>query len=93
MVLSIMAFPLYYKGTMMLIGSPIHIRQNPLCVHIWPGAVARRSTKQSIIARSTMESEFIALELASSEAKWLKNFLVYIPLGMKPTPSVPMQKP
>ncbi|XP_040870567.1 secreted RxLR effector protein 161-like [Glycine max] len=41
------------------------------------GAVAWRSTKQSIIARSTMESEFIALELASSGVEWLKNFLAY----------------
>ena len=35
-----------------------------------------------------MEAEFIALELASNEAEWLKNFLTEIPLGMKPTPSV-----
>ena len=53
-------------------------------------AVAWKSTKQSIIARSTMESEFIALELAGSEAEWLKNFLAEIPLGIKPTPSVSM---
>lgn len=35
-----------------------------------------------------MESEFIALELASSEAKWLKNVLAEISLGVKPTPSI-----
>jgi len=35
-----------------------------------------------------MESEFVALEMARSEAEWLKNFLANIPLGMKPTPSV-----
>lgn len=28
----------------------------------------------------TMESEFIALELAGSEAEWLRNFLAKIPL-------------
>jgi len=32
-----------------------------------------------------MESEFVALEMAGSEAEWLKNFLASIPLGMKPT--------
>ena len=53
-------------------------------------AVTWRSTKQNIIARSTMESEFVALEMAGSEAEWLKNFLANIPLGMKPTPSVSM---
>jgi len=37
-----------------------------------------------------MESEFVALEMASSEAEWLNNFLTNIPLGMKPTPSVSM---
>jgi len=53
-------------------------------------AVTRRSAKQTIIARSTMESEFVALEMVGSEVEWLKNFLANIPLGMKPTPSVSM---
>ena len=47
------------------------------------GVVAWRSSKQTIIARSTMESEFIALELDGNEAKWLRHFLANIPLGMK----------
>jgi len=52
------------------------------------GAITWRSARQTIIARSTMESEFFALKMAGSEAEWLKNFLVNIPLGMKQTPSV-----
>jgi len=32
-----------------------------------------------------MESEFVVLEMAGSEAEWLKNFLTNISLGMKPT--------
>ena len=52
------------------------------------GAVTWRSARQTIIARSTMESEFVALEMIGSEAEWLKNFLANIPLGMKPTLSV-----
>jgi len=52
------------------------------------GAIAWKSTKQTLISRSTMESEFIALEVTSSEAGWLKNFLAEIPIGTKPTPSV-----
>jgi len=39
------------------------------------GAVSWKSSKQTCIARSTMESEFIALELAGQEAEWLKNLL------------------
>jgi len=35
-----------------------------------------------------MESEFVALEMAGSEAEWMKNFLANILLGMKPTLSV-----
>ena len=54
------------------------------------GAVTWRLARQTIIARSTMESEFVALEMAGSEAEWLKNFLANIPLGMKPTPFVSM---
>ena len=37
-----------------------------------------------------MESEFIALESVGKEAAWLRNFLLGIPLGMQPTPSVSM---
>ena len=52
------------------------------------GAVAWKSSKQTIIATSTMESEFIALEFAGKEAEWLRNFLSRILLGMQATPSV-----
>ncbi|XP_075103700.1 secreted RxLR effector protein 161-like [Nicotiana tabacum] len=44
------------------------------------GAISWKSAKQTIIARSTMESEFVALELAGFEAEWLRNFLANIPL-------------
>ncbi|XP_075100061.1 secreted RxLR effector protein 161-like [Nicotiana tabacum] len=44
------------------------------------GAISWKSSKQNCIARSTMESEFIALELAGQEAKWLKNLLADMPL-------------
>ena len=45
---------------------------------------------KTIIARSIMKSEFVALEMAGSEAEWLRNFLANIPLGMKPTQFVSM---
>ncbi|XP_071939234.1 uncharacterized protein [Coffea arabica] len=43
------------------------------------GAIAWKSARQTIIARSTMESEFVALELIGTEAEWLRNFLANIP--------------
>ena len=48
------------------------------------GAVSWKSSKQTCIARSTMESEFIALDKAGEEAEWLRNFLVDIPFWPKP---------
>ena len=54
------------------------------------GTITWRSARQTITARSTMKFEFVALEMAGSEAEWLKNFLANIPLGMKPTPSISM---
>jgi len=54
------------------------------------GAVTWRSARKIIIARSTMKSEFVALEMAGSEIEWLKKFLANILLGMKPTSSVSM---
>ena len=41
-------------------------------------AISWKSAKQTIIAKSTMESEFIALELVGGEAEWLKNLLANI---------------
>ena len=49
------------------------------------GAIAWRLAIISIIARSTMESELVALEMVDSEDEWLKKFLANIPLGMKLT--------
>ena len=40
--------------------------------------------KKHEFARSTMESEFIALDKAGEEAKWLHNFLEDIPCWPKP---------
>lgn len=48
------------------------------------GAVSWKSSKQTCIARSTMESEFIALDKAAEEAEWLRNFIEDIPLWPKP---------
>ncbi|GKA62780.1 retrovirus-related pol polyprotein from transposon TNT 1-94 [Tanacetum coccineum] len=46
-------------------------------------AISWKSSKQTCIARSTMEAEFIALELAGQEAEWLRNLLADIPLWKK----------
>ena len=54
------------------------------------GAVTRKSSRQTFIARSTIASEFVDLKMAGSEVEWLKNFLTNIPLGMKPTSYVSM---
>ena len=51
------------------------------------GAISWKSAKQTCIARSTMESEFIALELAGQEAEWLKGLLADVPFwGKQETP-------
>jgi len=43
-------------------------------------AISWKSTKQTCITRSTMESESIALELEGQEAEWHKGLLTDIPL-------------
>ena len=48
------------------------------------GAISWKSSKQTCIARSTMESEFIALDKAGEEAEWLRNFLEDILFWYKP---------
>ena len=58
---------------------------SPFMGVLWHG-----SQKQTSIARFTIELEFVELELAINKAEWLRNFLVEIPLEMKPTFSVSM---
>ena len=43
------------------------------------GVEAWRTARQMTIARSTMKSKFVALELISSEIDWLINFFNSIP--------------
>ncbi|WJZ87171.1 hypothetical protein VitviT2T_006572 [Vitis vinifera] len=51
-------------------------------------AVSWKSSKQMVIARSTMESEFIALDKCGEEAEWLRHFLEDIPRWSKPVPPI-----
>ena len=50
--------------------------------------VAWNSTRQTCISRSTMEAEFIALNLTREEADWFRNLLVNIPLWNKSVPVI-----
>jgi hypothetical protein len=52
------------------------------------GVVSWKSSKQTCIARSTMEAELVALEKAGSEAEWLRILLVDLPLYTNPVPPV-----
>ena len=51
-------------------------------------AVSWGSKKQTIISRSTMEAELIALDTTCTEAEWIKNLLAEIPLVSKPMPAI-----
>ena len=51
-------------------------------------AISWKSLKQTVIARSTMESEFIALDKCGEEAEWLSNFLKDIPRWPKPVTAI-----
>ena len=50
--------------------------------------VSWKSSKPTVIARSTMESEFIALDKCGEEAEWLRHFLEDIPRWPKPVPPI-----
>ena len=51
-------------------------------------AVSWKSSKQTCIARSTMESEFIALDKAGGEAEWFLHFLEDMLMWIKPLPPI-----
>ena len=47
-------------------------------------AVSWKSSKQTVIAKSTMEYEFIVLDKCGEEIEWLCHILEYIPRWPKP---------
>ena len=51
-------------------------------------AVSWKSSKQTCIARSTMEYEFIALDKAGDEENWLRHFIKDIPIWPKLVSSI-----
>ena len=53
-------------------------------------AVTWRSCKQTILTRSTMEAELVALDTATIEAEWLRALLMDLPLVEKPVPAILM---
>jgi hypothetical protein len=46
-------------------------------------AVSWRSHKQTILTKSTMEVELVALESATTKIEWLKEFLMDLPMVTK----------
>jgi hypothetical protein len=44
------------------------------------GAVSWKSCKQTILTKSTMEAELVALDTAGAEAEWLRDFLLDLPV-------------
>ena len=48
------------------------------------GAVSQKSCKQTILTKSTMEAELTALDTAGSEAEWLRDLLMDLPVVENP---------
>ncbi|GJX06957.1 hypothetical protein Tco_0194889 [Tanacetum coccineum] len=51
-------------------------------------AISWKSSKQTVIAESTMESEFITLDKCREEAEWLRQFVKDIPRCPKPATTI-----
>ncbi|GJV71304.1 DNA polymerase zeta catalytic subunit-like protein [Tanacetum coccineum] len=51
-------------------------------------AISWKSSKQTVIAKSTMESEFIALDKCGEEAEWICQFVKDIPKWSKPVTTI-----
>ncbi|XP_073030835.1 secreted RxLR effector protein 161-like [Primulina eburnea] len=51
-------------------------------------SIVWKSSKQTVIIRSTMESEFIALDKCAEDAEWLRHFLEDVPGWKKLVPAI-----
>jgi hypothetical protein len=54
------------------------------------GAMSWRSCKHTILTKSTMEAELIALDTTSAEAEWLRELFSDLPVVEKPIPAILM---
>lgn len=52
------------------------------------GAVSWKSCKQTILTRSTMEAELLALDTSTVETDWLRELLIDLPIVEKPIPAI-----
>ncbi|XP_074378313.1 secreted RxLR effector protein 161-like [Apium graveolens] len=50
------------------------------------GAISWKSSKQTVVTKCAMEAEFVALDKASEQAEWLRQFLEDIPRWEMPVP-------
>jgi hypothetical protein len=53
-------------------------------------AVSRRSCKQIILTRSTMEAELASLDTTTVKAVWLSELLMYLSIVENPLPAILM---
>jgi hypothetical protein len=54
------------------------------------GAVSWKSCKQTVLTKSTMKTELIALDTTGTEAEWLCELLMDLPVVEKPIPAISM---
>jgi hypothetical protein len=54
------------------------------------GVVSWKSCKQTVLTKSTMEAELIALDTAGAEVEWLYELLMDLPVIEKPIPAISM---
>jgi hypothetical protein len=52
------------------------------------GTISWRSCNQTILTKSTMEAELAALDIASTEAEWLRELLMDLPMVEKPISAI-----
>ena len=52
------------------------------------GAVAWKTSKQTVITRSTMDAELVALDKSGGMAEWLRDLLSDLPILNKPIPAI-----
>ncbi|GKF03197.1 hypothetical protein Tco_0030120, partial [Tanacetum coccineum] len=61
----------------------LHFNKFPVVLEGYCDANWVSDNDETCIARSTMEAEFIALDLAGQEAEWMRNLLADVPLWNK----------
>jgi hypothetical protein len=69
-------------------GTRGYLKDIVIQIGLGSGVTSWRSCKQTMLTKSTMEAELMALDTASTKVEWLRELLINLPMVEKQIPAI-----